>query len=440
MKRHLESPIDDPKNVYRVLSSCLTLDGQKTDHSRNLIIGSYRQPKEERLSVDKQKALTAEANAEILKHFAKKYLIDLKMHGYDLSKPLSYYYPEIYYKELTGNDLLMIHTKSTAELVEFTNDPKNMDKQIQDLLVRFGLKRCGLESGIGAEHFSSAFLYRDDYSGNLDMSHEEGEVLMKGTLGYSKRIYMNLPKTSGMTLRFGVDFVKKCIDRGVPFDMKLFGAFGSGLLDNTVFYSKNKYFKDHIQIINEVITEHPEYKEYMGDPIYTGGRVIEEDGKCYYAISGAGNGFYSLNKPRLFTFNDEANYVINTAYLQTCIEIIQSHFPYFCNKFDRETLMKLTKISSMPKDDVLIAELDNLKKEGLVEKIRAEVKGYIDYKKSRGEEKEIMDKMAFRMNNNYKELKSQIKYGDNFHMNVPLYRDENFDLCLKSMRKDNRQL
>ncbi len=432
MSKSVLSLIDSRMYMGKVLESCFKenhrkIDGQNECHSRTMILGDYRSPKHGNLSIEEETLININSTTEVLKHFAKKYLVDLKIHGYDLSKPLSYYFPEICNKELTGNDLLTIHNMSTKELVEFIRNKDNKDNNMYKLLYNFF--RCGDSNnslelfGISDEHFSTVPLYWDN-------TCEEGEVLFTyGHSGYSKRIYMNLPKKSEISYRFGVEFCKKCIDRGIPFDMKLFGTCDSreinSVLDNTIIYSKNKFFSDHISIVEEILYEHPEFKRYIGDPIYTGGRVTEDDGKCYYAVSSSGKGG---------TFNTQTDCIINMAYLQTCMDTIKAYAAYFYHRLDSDTIHMLSKISSMPRDINYIDALGKMPKD-TVREIRSQVKKFIDYKKNSAEYKEVIGKMVDRMYDNYKDVKSLVKYGDTNHRDVPLYRDKNFDLFLESVKK-----
>ena len=39
---------------------------------------------------------------------------------------------------------------------------------------------------------------------------------------------MNLPRNSQITYEFGLQYVMKCINRKIPFNMKLFGALMHG--------------------------------------------------------------------------------------------------------------------------------------------------------------------------------------------------------------------
>ncbi len=92
MAKYILSLIDSPKYMYKVVKSCLEKNGQNTEHSRNMILGDYRRPKHGGLSSKEDVLVSISSTVEILKHFAKKYLVDLKTHGYDFSKPLQYYY------------------------------------------------------------------------------------------------------------------------------------------------------------------------------------------------------------------------------------------------------------------------------------------------------------------------------------------------------------
>ena len=243
----VDVPIEKQSSILKIIEHCLQNDGQNKKHSRSLKLDGYRTPVNSNLSHDEQDKLNVESCFIVLKCFARKYLADLNAINADLSKPVSVYFNEISNKEITGRDLEYVCTHNYRELCDYNK--ANVKLPLSKLIWQFLINTSGLD----AEHFNNSLLYDDSIS-------EDGEKLF---WGYSKRIYMNLPRNSQVTYEFGLQYVIKCINRKIPFDMKLFGALahGDNDLDGTIFYSKNKYFNEHIEVLNEILEEHPEYKD-----------------------------------------------------------------------------------------------------------------------------------------------------------------------------------
>lgn len=400
-------PIEEPNSILTIIRHCLQDEGQNKKHSRSLKLSGYRPPVNANLSKDEQEILSINSCYIILRCFAERYLTDLKKINADLSLPVSLYFEEISNKEITGKDLEYICTHNYNELCEYNK--ANIKLPLSKLLWTFLINTSGLDS----EHFSSDSLYKDK-------SMQEGETLF---WGYSKRIYMNLPRNSQITYEFGLQYVMKCINRKIPFNMKLFGAFihGDNDLDGTIFYTKNKYFNDHIAILNEILEEHPEYKMYLGTPIYTAGHIVDSDGSCYMAISHGGNSYYStmLHKPR--TYNDTADDIINFTYTLSCCKLIKYFFAYFTNKIDRNLYRSITNLLNSPLNFNTLIELDKIQTE-----VRKVIYDFILYKKQQGDINYVLNLFNGFMVNSFPNISSLVNFGDLEHTNVPIYKDPNF--------------
>ena len=434
--------MNDPSNIPNFVEIGLRPGRHKDkDYSRNVVLDKYKKPASSYLNYDQNLEYDHTTTIRIIKYFADSYLSVMLSRGYDLTKPISTYFPEISIKELTGQDLVFLSKANEKQYKIYMNINAKEGKKtpLSILISHYGLDGSdGIK--LSDEHFSSSHLYRSDhkaYNDMCDKSCEEGEefgLFRGGQLCYSKRIYMNLPKNHNVAYRFGELFIKKCIDRRIPFDMKLFGALGSGLLDNTILYSKNAYFKDHIEIIEEIMKEHPEYKQYMGSPIYTAGRVKDRDGECYYALSNGGECHYGFARRRAYTYNDLVDFVVNSAYLYTCMEIIKENFAYFANKFDKKTINEMYSIMNSPKGMETVMAFD--KSFEFNDKVIDEVRKFVDYKKETGNDREVKTKMCLKMYKNIKDFKSIIIFGDLDHKEVPMYKNKSFLLWEGKLKKE----
>ena len=81
------------------------------------------------------------------------------------------------------------------------------------------------------------------------------------------RMYINLPNNRD-SLRFWETFQRKCIERGVPYKMKI--NTDEDTLDRTIIYAKKEDVDDVLNILDEIEREMPEVISQFGKPISTG--------------------------------------------------------------------------------------------------------------------------------------------------------------------------
>ncbi len=271
------------------------------------------------------------------------------------------------------------------------------------------------------DHFSSDIFYKH----SIPPDKEEA----RGAKGTSKRIYMNPPRLSKIHYEFGLLFIKKCIRYGIPFDMKLFGASAHNEMietaDGAVFYSRNAYFKKHIEIIEEIFRRYPEFKEYYGSPIATGGNIVDSDGKAYMAICHCG---VTTGE----TYNDTVDRIMKYSFAYSCCQYIINHPSIFATKFDAETMSRIEEIVSSPIDDVTINNMrhvrDGEKKSiremvGMaIENRRELIEHYVDMAENTRLDTELCEYIRASL----PLFKSLITFGDLAHTDVPIYMDKTF--------------
>ena len=162
----------------------------------------------------------------------------------------------------------------------------------------------------------------------------------------------------------------------------------------------------------------------MGSPIYTGGTVIDSDGKCYFSISHGGN------KELVLTYNDVVDRIINLSYTYTCIELINEYYPFFANKFSKETIARIMKIRS---EKITLQVIKELK--ALQDEVREKVYDYLNWLKNKPIYEEKCKFIYERMYANMRTFKSLINFGDLNHKDSPIYEDRNFELLRESLSK-----
>ena len=80
------------------------------------------------------------------------------------------------------------------------------------------------------------------------------------------RIYINTPPKSDRTDEFLTDYMKMCISRKIPFEMKGSQDKGKKAKDNTVLYISEENLLDYIQILDQLSVLHPETIASFGEP------------------------------------------------------------------------------------------------------------------------------------------------------------------------------
>ena len=252
-------------------------------------------------------------------------------------------------------------------------------------------------------------------------------------LSYSKRIYLNRDWKNIKTWTFVIEYIKKCIDARIPFSMKPCGPFIADI-DNLNLYSDDQCFDKRISIIEDIIKEHPDVMKDFGTPIATGGMVKNPDGRCYYTVSHASRSNYrrSVN-----TYNSYWNMIINSTYILSAIEFLKNDLHIKLSDF-----LKNEEISE--NDEVKNAitilwndrKLDSRDSEAYkaVEKIHRAIKGfstvnhavskYVDLNTSEG--KMHSKKIAERFKENVRKVNSVYIFGDDRHIDTPIYMNEGF--------------
>ena len=402
-------PIEKKENIHYITESCLQNEGQLEHHARTLKLNDFKAPINGNMTLEEVSQELIKMTMKVLTYTVSKYLKELSAINANYNEPVSRYFPNIPYKEVTGHDLEYIRDHNYDELIEYYEAHKfetSLSKMIHSTLIYNNFNNERIMSPI------------------KDKTHEEGEKLI--FCGYSKRIYMNLPRRSAVTCNFGLDFILKCIDRNIPYQMKLFGAGAQDeQLDGTVFYSKNEHFKDHLEIIYEILSEHPEYKKYLGTSIYTGGQIKDPNGYSYITISYAGKEMDISRLTGYWTYSTATDNIINFTYVYSCCNFICHYAAYFSKKN-----VSLYKIAKDIKEKGL--NVDNIKylrtlPLDTIRLIRKAVFDFINLKENNTDDlKRCIEILNYHMCENLPKVKSIINFGDLEHTEVPMYKDKSF--------------
>ncbi len=347
----------------------------------------------------------------------------------DLTKKISDFIPGWNEENnITVAELQEIASITDAQMKELIED-KNIKTNIGNFVKNVYDTSCDLEE----EHNGADPIYPFEKT----MYYE-----INSYGGYNKRIYLNPPLKNITTYKFLSEYIKKCIDRRIPFDMKGFGSLkhGETSLDGTILYSSNKYFDSHLECLEEVIKENPDLMNTFGTPIYTGAMVKDKNNRTYYTI-GAGlpcqiRPPYNISLPS--TYNDYIDRAINLTYLISSAKLIKQYFVRVLHQYkelDEDTKLLINKLSNP--ENCSAEELINIGNLNQMEEIRKMSYYIISQKKEHGtkqEQQDVMDRLRTTFSNNFKMVCSVLKFKDKDHIQTSIYQDESFINFEKTIR------
>jgi len=431
VKERISVPILTPDGISTMLDSCLENEGQNKRHSRTIVMDGYKSPIDDGKSVGTEKI--EEIKYDLIRYMATSLLRDCDIE--DTSKPVSQFY-DGWNEHNKGQKLEDVTVGDLQEIASMSNDEigRLIEEKSTSTIGNFIFKVYVTSCDIGAEHNGAHPVYPFEATPSTE----------KNTLwGYNKRMYLNPSLDNITTYQFLAEYIKKCIDRRIPFDMKGFGSVehSEGELDGMVLYSSNQHFDQHLECLEEVIQENPDIMSTFGSPIYTGAKVNEENGESYYTI---GAGFPCSY--RNMTYNDYIDSAVNLTYLISSAKLIKQYFPIVSadyRELDEETRELIGKLSNL--EQCSAEELQKIEKGNLVikkqkETIRELAHKIIKHKEEKGTEQdkeEVMGKMKVSFSNSFKVVCSALKFRDKEHINTPIYADGSFiDLEKQLSAKD----
>lgn len=409
IKNRIVEPLLTSDGINEILKSCFKENGQNIRHSRSIKIGDYREPAEADLTEDDINNL--DCRCDIVRYMAESLLKE-------------------YNEDATVNDRM--NKKRILWNTDKIDNIKYVLKQTANMSNEQIKKIANSEI-----HCFIKYVY--DNCANLDSDHNGDEppysIIVppkgKGTYnGYNKRIYLNTNRNM-YTVDFLVKYIKKCIDKRIPFNMKGFGSLANRAseMDGTILYSNNEYLNEHIDVIEEIIRENPELMKKMGTPIYTGAMIKNTDGNCYYTIT---SGIPSYSGNINIIYNDYIDYAINNTYLIGCGRIIKYYINDVLEDFKEldERTKNLIKdvINYHQCDTYRIKFLSSIGKEQIRE-VRELAYKIIENKRKTGTEEEKQQVMKILKNTFSREFKiicSYLKFDDKEHVDCPIYQDGKF--------------
>lgn len=414
IKSRVYTPIITPEGIIEVLKSCMLKDGQNKSHSASIKMEGYKEPEHKGKEIDITEI--EKTQFDLIRYMAKSLLTSCDEN--ETNSYLSQFIPG--WKE--KNHEIDITIDELKRIIGLS------DNQIKSILNRTS-KVTNIDKFVDKVNNSVDF---NKYAGT---HMGDNPIYPFERAKYSKRIYFNTPRNNIDTYKFLSLYIKQCIDRRIPFDMKAFGSeeHTNDQLDGTVLYSNNDFFDAHLDIVQKIIEENPELVNTFGTPIYTGGSVKDKNGNFYYSVAAG------IPENGSASYNMHIDKIINSAYLISCGKLIKQYFPVIAKEFrelDDETKDIIEKLNKL--DEYSPLEILNITT-GANREVRESIRklGYtiITFKQetsSQKESEEIMKKLKSNFLGNFKLMSSILKYRDKNHTEVPIYQDASFMEYAKS--------
>lgn len=130
---------------------------------------------------------------------------------------------------------------------------------------------------------------------------------------YTIRIYLNAPEFK--LFPFLAEYIKKCVENNLNYDMKALGD-NKDNQEGAILFANIHDILDKINILNQLIKENPNIKDYFKTPIYSSGTL----NNSLYGISHSG--IINENNNCTKSYNDYFNIICEVAYYRTLSKII----------------------------------------------------------------------------------------------------------------------
>ena len=130
---------------------------------------------------------------------------------------------------------------------------------------------------------------------------------------YTIRIYLNAPESKLFSVL--VDYIKKCVENNVNYDMKALGD-NKDNQEGAILFANIHDIIEKLNILDSIFNENPQLKNDFQIPIYSSGRL----NNSIYGISHSG--IRDENDKCIKSYNDYFNIVCEVAYYRTISKII----------------------------------------------------------------------------------------------------------------------
>ena len=290
------------------------------------------------------------------------------------------------FKDTPMEELSTLSTLSNEDYIRIINLLKNGEET-----------KISNDYNLSIETINSLSEIFDNLDINKGFFATSGNVIHGGVC-YKKnekstiRIYMNRDMFNKESWEFIISYMKFCVENGVALRLKPAGGDKS-VIDNIIIYSTDSDLDIIIDFIQKYIKNHPDVMNSYGSPIATGGNVVQDDGKAYYAITRV-KGYGA-------TYNSYFNSMSKAAFANSCYPIVKKYAPDSSSVLNKMIMNKNSK-----------SALDNIVFDDKLIKVMNEI-----IKKYPMVKKELMIKYR----ENLKRINSFITFGDLDHTEVPIF-------------------
>ena len=436
IKYRINESVLEPNTIDKIIKSCLEKKGMNKTHSRKIKIEGYLEPQndEENINQDAVESL----KYEIIRHIAQALLENVPQDDRaKVALPVSDY--------IDGWDMLdNVKVGNLMSISKMTND------KIEELLKSDNTTNSSIN--FIKNVYQNCCDFENEHNGvnppyNVEKTSREEKNSDPFGYGYNKRIYLNPPYKNMSTYIFLTEYIKKCIDERIPFDMKGKGSLSHSEdeLDGMVLYSNNTYFDKHLTILEEIINENPDLIDTFGTPICTGGMVTGKDGICHYTIaSGSPQGGKSDNGLKISgeniegTYNDYIDNAINFTYIIACSKLVKENISLLRSMGETvlleddfiKTIEYFENIGTIPSNElrtnIILSKSRTSEIGKKANKIRELAYKVIDFKDMTGKEEKYVEMLKSSFGENFERVCSILKFNDKEHIETPIYQDESF--------------
>ena len=192
-----------------------------------------------------------------------------------------------------------------------------------------------------------------------------------GVRTYDERLYLNCHDDNILN-QFMTEYAKECINHHIDYNCKgLFNTYDKSS-DTTILYSQHKDLKTRIQILENIMNKHPEWREKFYAPIY-GGLTI---GTGFYSLTHKGTKFSTYSSLFPLSLKVVRGSLLSKILIENGLISVSDPYYSILKKFSELNITKAENVQLIDKVDI-----DGMR----VDKICEYVEKYLDNPKIKEE-------------------------------------------------------
>lgn len=395
-------PIMSDEGMWKALQMIQTNLGRKTDISRELVLSDSKPAQLTSSSSDAMLIAKKNISNKIVEAIRKKIM---EMEGSTIYVKSQNYF-ELLKSKINTKDNPNLQLGTTANItfeqfMEIVNSSNSEESYVN--ISKYGLASYYLD-------------FEQEHTGKYDTSlYNLGKRVGPK---YDYRIYLNSPDGDAR-IKFLELYAVKCIERGLPYDMKGIyntSSTSSTELDKTVLYCDDKNLEDIISILEEIKVEQPELIALFGSPITSAINY------SYYGICSRGTQTTNDYDNPWLTYNDAVNRVFQMSYYNLLAKRVKEiGLDRFLTEEEQKKLNNLINLDY----DCSQQEFESQ----ILKNLKTDNKYLIELVKKHPEQFDLLsnkEDIISKFRDNIKVVGSMLNFGDKEHTDMPLALLEEF--------------